>query len=51
MKVNNNCVGCGQCAAFCKFGAIDIRGKASFNSACIQCRACAAYCPVKAIEV
>ncbi|WP_094227800.1 4Fe-4S binding protein [Methanolobus psychrotolerans] len=50
MKVNNNCVGCGQCAAFCKFGAIVVRGKAIMTSSCVECRLCIAYCPVKAIE-
>ncbi|WP_407357085.1 4Fe-4S binding protein [Methanolobus sp. WCC5] len=50
MKVNENCVGCGQCVAFCKFAAIEVRGKAVITSSCVDCRLCAAYCPVKAIE-
>ncbi len=50
MKVNEKCVGCGQCIAFCKYEAIEVRGKAIFNSACIACKACIPYCPVKAIE-
>ncbi|MDY0387362.1 MAG: 4Fe-4S binding protein [Methanolobus sp.] len=51
MKVNENCVGCGQCIVFCKFNAIKVRGKATITTACTECKACIAYCPVKAIEV
>jgi NAD-dependent dihydropyrimidine dehydrogenase PreA subunit len=51
MKINDNCVGCGQCASFCKKGAIEILGKARTTDACIECGICAPYCPVKAIEV
>ena len=51
MKVNENCVGCGQCATFCKFDAIVVRGRASMSERCIECGICAAYCPVNAIEV
>ncbi|WP_292469176.1 4Fe-4S binding protein [Methanolobus sp.] len=50
MKVNDNCVGCGQCTAFCKLDAIEVRGKANMTAACIDCKTCSAYCPVKAIE-
>lgn len=51
MKVNDRCVGCGQCATFCKFDAIVVRVKASMGDSCTGCGICAAYCPVKAIEV
>ncbi|WP_340818922.1 4Fe-4S binding protein [Methanolobus sp. WCC4] len=50
MKVNENCVGCGQCTAFCNVGAIEVKGKATITSACVDCGSCVAYCPVKAIE-
>lgn len=50
MRVNENCVGCGQCTAFCNFDAIEVRGKATMTSACVDCGTCIAYCPVKAIE-
>jgi MinD superfamily P-loop ATPase len=50
MKVNENCVGCGQCATFCKFDAIVVRGRANMSERCIECGVCAAYCPVNAIE-
>lgn len=51
MRVNENCVGCGQCAAFCKKNAIEVLGKARITDACVECGICASYCPVKAIEV
>jgi MinD superfamily P-loop ATPase len=51
MKVNENCVGCGQCATFCKFDAILVKGSAIIGEKCVECGVCAAYCPVKAIEV
>jgi NAD-dependent dihydropyrimidine dehydrogenase PreA subunit len=51
MKINNNCVGCGQCASFCKKGAIEVKGKARATDACVDCGVCVLYCPVKAIEV
>jgi NAD-dependent dihydropyrimidine dehydrogenase PreA subunit len=50
MKVNNNCVGCGQCATFCKIDAIVVNAKAKMSEKCIDCGFCIAYCPVKAIE-
>jgi NAD-dependent dihydropyrimidine dehydrogenase PreA subunit len=51
MKVNDNCVGCGQCASFCKKEAILVKGKALPTAACVECGICVLYCPVKAIEV
>ncbi|NYT19376.1 MAG: ferredoxin [Methanosarcinales archaeon] len=51
MKVNDNCVGCGQCTAFCKRDAISIKSKAHITDQCVDCGVCAAYCPMKAIEV
>jgi NAD-dependent dihydropyrimidine dehydrogenase PreA subunit len=51
MRVNDNCVGCGQCASFCNKEAIEVRGKAKATASCIECGICVLYCPVKAIEV
>jgi NAD-dependent dihydropyrimidine dehydrogenase PreA subunit len=51
MKINENCVGCGQCTSFCKQEAIEVKGKAKITAACVECGICALYCPVKAIEV
>lgn len=51
MKTNDNCVGCGQCASFCKKGAIEVKGRARATDACVECGMCIPYCPVKAIEV
>ena len=51
MKINDNCVGCGQCTSFCRQGARVVRGKARITDACVECGICAPYCPVKAIEV
>ncbi|MCZ7397242.1 MAG: 4Fe-4S binding protein [Candidatus Methanoperedens sp.] len=50
MKVDNNCVGCGQCAVFCPQDAIVVFGRASINEKCIECGICVAYCPVIAIS-
>jgi len=50
MKINLNCVGCAQCAAFCENDAIRVKGKAEMTDACIECGVCAAYCPTKAIK-
>ncbi|MCD4702776.1 MAG: 4Fe-4S binding protein [Methanosarcinaceae archaeon] len=51
MKVNEMCVGCGQCTAFCKNDAIIVRGKARITDACTECGICMPYCPMRAIEV
>lgn len=51
MKINDNCVGCGQCTSFCKQEAIEVKGKAKITAACVECGICSLYCPVKAIEV
>ena len=51
MYINENCVGCSQCVAFCKFGAIVAKGKAKISEKCKNCRVCMAYCPMKAIEI
>jgi Fe-S-cluster-containing hydrogenase component 2 len=46
------CVGCGECARACTFGAIEIKdGKAVVNAAlCQGCRVCLAACPTGAIS-
>ncbi|MCL2549613.1 MAG: 4Fe-4S binding protein [Methanimicrococcus sp.] len=49
MYVNSNCVGCSQCVAFCKHGAIVSRGRAVITERCRECRVCLSYCPMKAI--
>ena len=50
MYVNNNCVGCSQCVAFCRHDAIISRGRAVITENCKNCKICIAYCPMKAIE-
>ncbi|MFP4654186.1 MAG: ATP-binding protein [Methanohalobium sp.] len=51
MKINKNCVGCGQCVAFCQRDAIYVWGRANITKNCVNCKICAYYCPMKAIEV
>ncbi|MBN2488576.1 MAG: 4Fe-4S binding protein [Methanosarcinaceae archaeon] len=51
MIINQDCVGCAQCVAFCEQDAIKVKGRAYIMEACIDCGFCAAYCPMKAIEV
>ncbi len=51
MKVNQKCVGCGQCAAYCPYDAIVVFGRAEMGEKCIDCGRCARYCPVCAISV
>lgn len=50
MKVGQECVGCGQCAAYCTYDAIIVLGRARMNEKCISCGACVKYCPVMAIS-
>lgn len=50
MYVNQNCIGCSQCVAFCKYGAIVAKGKATITENCKNCGVCLSYCPMKAIE-
>jgi len=50
MKIDERCVGCGQCTAFCPKNAIIVKGIARITTDCIQCKICMAYCPMKAIE-
>jgi len=50
MKVDINCVGCGQCAAFCPYEAIVVFARASMNEKCVECGICVDYCPVCAIS-
>lgn len=49
MKVSEECVGCGQCAAYCSFEAIIIFGRAAMNENCTECGECVKYCPLSAI--
>lgn len=49
MKVDEKCVGCGQCAAYCPYDAITVFGRASITEKCVECTTCLKYCPVYAI--
>lgn len=50
MIINQTCVGCGQCAAYCPYDAIVIFGRASMNEKCVECGICVDYCPTCAIS-
>lgn len=47
------CVGCGTCAEWCAYGAIELQGeKASVNSdRCVGCGECIVICPQGAIQI
>jgi MinD superfamily P-loop ATPase len=54
----DRCIGCGRCAAMCRFGAIHLNGPgngvihetyAVDSVACEGCKVCVEFCPVKAI--
>ena len=51
-KVNEDCIGCGQCAKLCPRGNIRIEnGRASIGTDCIQCLSCLQFCPTQAIDL
>ncbi|MBO4302210.1 4Fe-4S binding protein [Methanosarcinaceae archaeon] len=51
MKVNEKCIGCSQCISFCKYGAIQVRGRAQISEElCRNCGICVTYCPTGALQ-
>ncbi|MGI5977026.1 MAG: EFR1 family ferrodoxin [Candidatus Limivicinus sp.] len=52
MRVEQNCIGCGQCVELCPTGNIKlVNGRAEIGGNCIQCLSCLQYCPQKAINL
>ena len=52
MRVNESCIGCGQCASLCPRGNIRVEnGRAVIGGNCMQCLSCLQYCPKKAIDL
>ena len=48
----DKCIGCGLCAQYCEFNAIEFTGVYQVKEAiCEGCELCAAVCPVDAIEM
>lgn len=49
---SSKCMGCGQCAAICPTGNIQIRGaKAEVLGNCMNCGHCYAICPAQAVQM
>lgn len=52
MRVNESCVGCGQCVTLCPENNIRLEnGKAVIGKSCIQCLSCLQFCPTQAIDL
>jgi ferredoxin len=52
VRVNINCVGCGECARRCPMRNFEIRdGRAEQKGRCAQCYRCANLCPQNAITI
>ena len=50
-RVNDACIGCGQCAKNCPLNNIVLKdGKPKWGKQCTHCMACICYCPTEAIE-
>lgn len=49
----SSCVGCGKCADFCRFGAIEIKGGKShvLDYRCEGCGGCSIVCPLGAVSM
>lgn len=47
------CVGCGNCAQFCQFGALKVRDRTLQIKAarCMGCGACVSKCPKQALSL
>jgi MinD superfamily P-loop ATPase len=53
----SDCIGCGACLAYCRFGAVRMNGKDAGEStfsidlvSCEGCGVCVRFCPMKAID-
>lgn len=54
MRINEECIGCGQCIPYCPVGAIAMSGEVAVadQAACVECSVCTRCmeCPVGAME-
>ncbi len=49
--IRRDCTGCGECAAICPVGAIQLSPEPVIDRSCVYCHACSVRCPEGAIKL